>query len=393
MANKLRNFTIDRVDLVDKGANPKAHIMITKRDATAKPTNDVPLGLGRILRKALRSIASHPDIPKDVRVLAARELEENTVSKKDIEKGLLARLMKSFRKEADAEARKAIHIDTDSDSDSDSDSSSDSSVSKEGESESESESESIGKESESESEDKFPGMLKEMHKALSAKLKAAYADGEADDSAAFPEPVRKLRALHKVVSGHLSAYGAQPGGDSTSESATEGGPDPYGREPKSRNANTKEARMTKRDRKVAKAITAAESRAAKAEKIAKELKASNDLAARKTAVAKAASHLSVDVEKDAAVFQKLAETDPAAYDRVMQIIGGANEAVKKSDLFKEFGTERGGATAGTAWAQIEELAKGRVAKAEGKLTIHKAIDLVMRERPDLVRQHYAEKGQ
>lgn len=57
MANKLRNLNITKVDFVDEGANPDAHIMLYKnRDATGKPVEDREEGNVNVLKRLFSAI-------------------------------------------------------------------------------------------------------------------------------------------------------------------------------------------------------------------------------------------------------------------------------------------------------------------------------------------------
>jgi hypothetical protein len=102
------------------------------------------------------------------------------------------------------------------------------------------------------------------------------------------------------------------------------------------------------------------------------------------------SHVSVNPDADAPIFKKLADTDKPAYDRVIELLSGANAAVEKGGLTKEIGSSQpgDGKVADVAWAAIEAEAATMVA-ADPKVTKAKAIDIVMKKRPDLVKQHLA----
>ena len=102
--------------------------------------------------------------------------------------------------------------------------------------------------------------------------------------------------------------------------------------------------------------------------------------------------LALDPAKDGpvlkAIDQKLSKDEAA---RVREILTSTNARLEKSDLFIEKGAGGGdgGSTGGTAWAQIQKLAKEKVDKKEYP-TIELAIDAVMHDKPELYEQHQEE---
>lgn len=102
--------------------------------------------------------------------------------------------------------------------------------------------------------------------------------------------------------------------------------------------------------------------------------------------------LALDPKKDGPVLKAIDEKlskDEAA--RVREILTSTNALLEKSDLFVEKGAGGGdgGGAGGTAWAQIQKLAKEKVDKKECE-TIELAIDAVMHDKPELYEQHQAE---
>lgn len=67
-----------------------------------------------------------------------------------------------------------------------------------------------------------------------------------------------------------------------------------------------------------------------------------------------------------------------------------SDAIEKSSTLVAKGTQASGAPAGSAWDKIEELAKDIVAKSTGKMTHATAVDLVIKQNPELYKQYNAE---
>ncbi len=132
-------------------------------------------------------------------------------------------------------------------------------------------------------------------------------------------------------------------------------------------------------------------RAVEAEKIAKSERDARELESEKTTLRKF-KHVTVDVDKDAATFVKLRASDKDAYDLVMAKLNGAEAVAQKSAVIeRELGSPLGGDGA-TAWAEIEAEADKVVAKGEKGMTREKAIDHVMKMRPELVTRYRAEQA-
>jgi hypothetical protein len=122
------------------------------------------------------------------------------------------------------------------------------------------------------------------------------------------------------------------------------------------------------------------------------LKAEREASALKDMITtlKSFSMISINPEADAPIFKSLKDTNAPTFDRLMEILKGADASV---DLTKNIGSDLpGDKTSGnTAWARIEVEAEP-LTKGENAVTKAQAIDIVMKRRPDLVKQHYAEQG-
>src|SRR5579864_943225 len=406
MPYKLKNFAIDRVDLVDEGANQHAHVLITKafdeRDGeyekanmTAGERNALPdsafaavwtdkdgkkqrklayqrkdgsIDLGH-LRNARSRIAQHPDIPESVKATAQRKLDAaakehgvGKLNKRQASQAAMKRFMSMIAKAFGGDGQPAGDDE-------------------DGEDEYDEDGHPVDKMGDGEMHPKALEATKALHEHLGKMIEQHKgADGGFGHLPA-DHPVHKLVATHKALGETLDAYGKQPGDGGLANwehVPDEGGPEPYGREPSNRNALTKraQAEIAKANAEVEKARKDAE----EAKAIAKKLQDDAAVAKARVTVAKFAS-LGVDVEKDALVMKSLEETAPETYKRVCEILGGAEALVSKSRAFDTIGTDRTGS--GDAWAKIEALAAELVSKGAGKVTKHKAIDQVMKARPDL----------
>lgn len=139
-----------------------------------------------------------------------------------------------------------------------------------------------------------------------------------------------------------------------------------------------------------KKLEATEKRAVDAEQIAKAERDLRELEGEKTTLRKF-RHVTVDVDKEAALFVKLRTVDKPLYDLTLSKMRAAEAVAQKANLLEtELGSPLAG-TGSTAWAEIEAEAEKIVAKGETKMTKEKAIDRVMKARPDLVRRHKDEE--
>jgi len=109
-------------------------------------------------------------------------------------------------------------------------------------------------------------------------------------------------------------------------------------------------------------------------------------------IAKAASFkgLPVKADDDYRVFQEIDEKlSPEVAKRVGELLSAADAAIVSGDLFKAVGSSQSGG-GGSAWAEIETLAAGLVAKSTEGLTKAAAIELVTKQHPELYDRHTAE---
>ncbi len=189
-------------------------------------------------------------------------------------------------------------------------------------------------------------------------------------------------AEKKAAEDAMSAAAAEPDADDVAKKAA----DEIAKKAADdlKKADTIEKRMELLEKRA----TDAETRATAAETIAKAERDTR-LNAEQEAVLKSFRGVSVDVAKDTAVFRKLADTDPASYDRLVGILKAADATIVQSALFKEFGSGRTGT--GSAWSQLEAKADALVEKSGSKLTREQAIEKVSLENPALVRQYRAEQ--
>lgn len=140
-------------------------------------------------------------------------------------------------------------------------------------------------------------------------------------------------------------------------------------------------------------LIALEKKLVETEEVLKSEREATALAA-EVAILKSIKLVSVNPEADAPIFKSLKETNEVAYNRVMELIKGADAIVATSTaLTTDVGSPLPGdkQSGNTAWAQIEAEAD-TLRKEDPKITKAKAIDIVMKKRPDLVTAHNAEMG-
>lgn len=387
MPNRLRDLVIDRVDLVDKGANQEAHVVIVKRDIrkdgpTATQTH-VNTPDWMVAEKSVLSSAARHDLPdsafaavwtdgegKTQRALPYKHAD-GTVDKAHLDNALARLDQTALPDTVKAEARHKLEAAT-----------------------------------------KEQGVnKKEILKRLADLFKGDDGDDDLSKAAMAPEqladmkahhdglgqaisaygdasklpaehPVHKLMALHKDLGAKLAAYGTQPG---------DGGLESFNSVPM---VNKREEFTKAVDDAVKKATADLVKRTAEAETIAKTERDAR-LVEKKAGELRKLSSLSIDIEKDAPLFKKLEDAAPDAYKRVTEILAGADAMAKTAAVLeRELGSPLGGDAASTAWKEIEAEADKLMAKdAGGKLSKAKAIDVVMKKRTDLVKRYYAEKGE
>lgn len=224
--------------------------------------------------------------------------------------------------------------------------------------------------------------MKEACDKLGAAI-AAYGDG-----AGLPadHPFHALKALHKELTDKLAAAGVAKEAEAEAAKKAADAKDAEG----GRVVKSLEP-VTKAIVELQKKLEATEKRATDAEQIAKSERDLRELESEKTTLRKF-RHITIDVEKDAPVFAKLRTSDKALYDLMIAKLNGAEAVARKSAAIEqEIGSPLGG-TAATAWAEIEAEADKLVAKGEKNLTREKAIDRVMKARPELVARYKAEEA-
>lgn len=252
------------------------------------------------------------------------------------------------------------------------------------------------------------GALKAHHEELGAAIKSF------GDPSKLPadHPVHKLMSSHKALGDRIAEHEAKEAAaaakrkDAEVEADADAGledvmhavGEPYG--PQTGKPGVAKAiakaifgRVNGRMTAIEKRAVDAEARAEKAEKIAKAEKDARDLEGVRVDLRKCAK-AGVDADKDAAEFLALKQASPAVYDKTIEKLNATAAQVTKADeLQRELGSNRDDMTGeGTAWGVIEAEADKIVAKGDKGMTKHKAIDLVMKKRPDLVRKYYKEAG-
>lgn len=123
------------------------------------------------------------------------------------------------------------------------------------------------------------------------------------------------------------------------------------------------------------------------EELRKEREAQRD----REYVAKAAgwSHLTIEPDKFGPALRQVADIAPALADEVAKALDAANAQQESAALFGELGAN-GRPQAGTAFGQVESLAKAAVDKGEYK-TVEQAITGLVGSNPALYEQYRAEK--
>jgi hypothetical protein len=99
------------------------------------------------------------------------------------------------------------------------------------------------------------------------------------------------------------------------------------------------------------------------------------------------TNLTADPEKTADVLEK-AKT-AGVLDEISANYERENTVLGKAKLLEEIG-HGGGVDEATAWGRIAKLATERVSKSSDGLTFEKAVDMVLRENPELEREYARE---
>ena len=224
-------------------------------------------------------------------------------------------------------------------------------------------------------------------KAFSDKLKAAmaaYGDGA---GLAADHPLHALKALEKEMDDVMCAATAKAAADkeAAAKAATKVDEE---------DDVTKAAIQTEVNKAlegVNKKLADAEARATASEAVAKAAREAQEVEVEKTTLRKF-RHVTVDVDKDAPTFAKMRAADKATYDLMIAKLDAAEAVAKAANLLEQdLGSPLGGGGQ-TAWAEIEAEASKIVAKGAAGITIEKAIDRVMKDRPELVKRYKAEQS-
>ena len=128
-----------------------------------------------------------------------------------------------------------------------------------------------------------------------------------------------------------------------------------------------------------------------AQKVFKSLKAQKEAAERlakqlteqkeeEEAIKKAKALKALPVEEE-----KLVQVVKGISDDVYEILKSAAKVLEESELFKEIGKGKSGASSTDAWSKIEKKAD-EIAKRDG-VTKEKAIEIVINENPELYREY------
>lgn len=212
-------------------------------------------------------------------------------------------------------------------------------------------------------------------------------------------PATALKALYKEMSDFVAA-GAAPAGNSSAPPFGDSAAPPFGKSDDAPPIGEPPAEVPAPivEPPVSPAPPADDveksdlkKRLADAEAIIKAERDTRALADMKT-VLKSITTVAINPDADAPLFKRMQETDSVAYSRVMEILKGADAA---GALSREIGSPLPGdkASGNVAWTTIEAEAETlRKSDPTGKITKHQAIDIIMKRRPDLVKQHNAEMG-
>jgi hypothetical protein len=87
------------------------------------------------------------------------------------------------------------------------------------------------------------------------------------------------------------------------------------------------------------------------------------------------------------ILKEISQKTPTAYEALEKTLGAMTAQIKEGNLFKEVGKSTGPAPTSVI-GKVTELAKTKV--VPGKVTLEKAIDIVLRENPDLYNEYRKE---
>lgn len=223
--------------------------------------------------------------------------------------------------------------------------------------------------------------LKSSADKLAAAI-AAYGDGA---GLAADHPLHALKTLHKEMCDSMTADADKALKAKEAAAAA----------PKEEGDDVTKAAIQEEVNKglasIQKQLTDANARADAAEAVAKADREAREVEVEKTTLRKY-RHVTVDVDKDAAIFAKMRTNDKPTYDFMISKLDAAEAVAKASKaLENDLGSSLGGGGQ-TAWAEIEAKAAEVVAKGAAGMTQEKAIDQVMKNHPDLVKRYKAEQA-
>lgn len=243
--------------------------------------------------------------------------------------------------------------------------------------------------------------LQSMHTALGKAI------DECGDASKLPaeHPVHAMKATHAALGEAIKAHqaameqtakAAEEGADGEDDGYDEGadgtdgeddGEDEGDGSPTAKRLRKQFASVEKTLRAE---ITKANERATAAEEIAKaerDRRETDEI----QGVLKSFTGMSIDVAKHTPLFKALRTSSPELYKNLVETLTGANAAVAKGGLFGELGSGRDGAAKGSAWDQIVAKAEEMVSKSSKGMTREQAIDKVMEQNPRLVREYRAQQ--
>jgi hypothetical protein len=230
------------------------------------------------------------------------------------------------------------------------------------------------KAAEPDGDEKFKAFHEKLGKAI-----APYGDGAGLPS---DHPLHALKALHKEMFEMMAGCGM-----TKSEEPPAAEVPPVEVPP----VEVPPAEPTPEDVEKAAKLVDLEKKLADTEAVLKSERDATALAAEVTLL-KSIKLVSVNPEADAPLFKSLKEANLPVYTRIMELIKGADAVVNATEaLTTPVGSPLPGDSQSgkTAWLQIEAEAEV-LRKEDSKITKAKAIDIVMKKRPDLVAKHNAE---
>lgn len=388
-AFKLKNLIIDRIDLVDKGANQHAHILIAKRDVSksgptlAQVHSDRPIGA----RKDDGTLELG-DNDRRARVQAAAQ--EKWGDPKDSSKyayvqdlvgtsAIIAREGALYKVTFTIDSKGQAVFDGDGDEVVATYTAFKRAIAAKGQ-----------------TVNKKIDAFKKGFLALLAKL-----DGEADaGDDGVDKAAECMKAAYDAMGKAIESFGAGPHADDHPVHAMKASHEALGKQiedaakaktpPAAKRADdVDETPVAKASREaLEKRVEAAEKTANEATALAKSL-VETAKTEEQTRVVKSFTRISTDVAKDVPLFKKLAETlSKAEYDRVVEVMRAADNALAASALFANVGSPREGSE--SAWGQIVAKADALLEKGDSKLTREQAIDKIMSLHPELVAKHREE---